>query len=116
MNWSQKLLYLGAASAGQEATPEQQHFPGNNKPPCEDVSSGAPTIPGLYSQGEQGLIAAGSGGTGGALAAFPFSRARHPIPGAAQTLLAVLTWARQGVELCLCVLQSQLHGDKREGG
>lgn len=54
-------------------------------------------------------------GDWGALAAFPFSKARDPIPGTAQTLLAALTWAHQGAELCLCVFQSQLSGDKRDG-
>lgn len=87
--------------------------------PCPHVSSGALIIPALHGQGEQGLIAAGSGGTGGhwgALVAFPFSRARDPIPGTAQTLLAALPWAQQGAELCLCVFQSELSGDKRDRG
>lgn len=115
MNWSQKAALPGSCSSRTGTHPRAAAFPREPQTTqLEDFSSGALTIPGLSDQGEQGLIAAGTGGTGGALgalAAFPFSKARDPIPGTAQTLLAVLTWEHQGAELCLCVLQSQLSGD-----
>lgn len=113
VSWSQKSCFSWALSR-TGSHPRAAAFPREEQTrQLEDASSGAAAVPGRSGHGEQGLIAAGSAGAGGH---WQHSHSADPIPGTAQTLLAAPTWAQQGAELCLCVLQSQLSGDERDGG
>lgn len=117
INWSQKSCFSWALLQQDRNPPQSRSISqGAANPPaggCQPRSSGRPRP---AWPGGAGADCCWLSWSWGALAAFPSCRPGDPIPGTAQTLLAALTWAHQGAELCLCVLQSRLSGDERDGG